>query len=135
MYQLLLLLYVKKTMVRPNHGWWINRLILALFWFANVRLLSEFSTPFVNLRWILNQLNLRQSRIYDLNRKITFYAFLFFRIIPIPIYWSVAIYNYRTQTFSNLDIPLKTILLVSGIALDILNINWFGKLSKGSKHG
>jgi len=103
----------------------------ALFWFANVRLLSEFSTPFVNLRWILNQLNLRQSRIYDLNRKITFYAFLFFRIIPIPIYWSVAIYNYRTQTFSNLDIPLKTILLVSGIALDILNINWFGKLSKG----
>lgn len=103
----------------------------ALFWFANVRLLSEFSTPFVNLRWMLNQLELRQSRLYDLNRKITFYAFLFFRICPIPVYWLVAIYNIRQPDFDKLDIPLKAILLVSGIALDILNINWFGKLSKG----
>ena len=104
---------------------------LALFWFANLRLLSEFSTPFVNCRWILNQLDMRETNIYQFNRQATFYAFVIFRILPIPFYWAAALYNVRQPGIEKLDLPLKMILLISGVALDCLNVNWCLKLSKG----
>ena len=74
---------------------------------------------------------MRETRIYQFNRQATFYAFVAFRILPIPFYWAAAFYNVRQPGIQKLDLPLKMILLVSGVALDCLNINWCMKLSKG----
>ena len=74
---------------------------------------------------------MRETRIYQFNRQATFYAFVAFRILPIPFYWAAALYNVRQPGIQKLDLPLKMILLVSGVALDCLNINWCMKLSKG----
>ena len=75
---------------------------------------------------------MRETRIYRFNRQATFYAFVTFRIFPIPFYWAAALYNVRQPGIEKLDLPLKMILLVSGVALDCLNINWCLKLSKGN---
>jgi len=106
----------------------------ALVWFANVRLLSEFSTPFVNMRWMLLQVNLRQTVIYSVNRHMTFWAFLLFRILPIPIYWGACYYHYGSKDWNHLGWQAKVVAFLSGVALDFLNINWFLKLARGIQH-
>ena len=108
-------------------------MISVLVWFANVRLLSELSTPFVNLRWMLLQVNLKESIFYSINRKLTFYAFILVRIIPIPIWWSAYLYHFGSEEFSNIHILSKITIVLSGLALDFLNITWCLKLAKGMK--
>ena len=104
-----------------------------LVWFANVRLLSELSTPFVNLRWMLLQVNMKESIFYSINRKLTFYAFVLVRIIPIPIWWSAYAYHFGSEEFKNLHILTKLTIVLSGLALDFLNLTWCMKLAKGMK--
>ena len=113
--------------------WTFWTLISVLVWFANVRLLSELSTPFVNLRWMLLQVNLKESIFYSINRKLTFYAFVLVRIMPIPIWWSAYAYHLGSDDFANVHILSKITILLSGLALDFLNITWCLKLAKGMK--
>ncbi|CAG5095418.1 Oidioi.mRNA.OKI2018_I69.XSR.g14178.t1.cds [Oikopleura dioica] len=96
-----------------------------------IRLLSESSTPFVNGRWMLLQLDLRDSLIYRFNRHLTYYTFLLFRICTIPFYWGVSAYYFYTAQFGKCSWALIVILFVSGIALDLLNVQWFSRLKQG----
>ena len=109
------------------------KLNLVLVWFANVRLLSELSTPFVNLRWMLLQVNMKESIFYSINRKLTFYAFVLVRIIPIPIWWSAYAYHFGSDEFTNIHVLSKVTIVLSGLALDFLNLTWCMKLAKGMK--
>ena len=106
--------------------------ISACSFICTIRLLSEASTPFVNGRWILLQLELRDSLLYNFNRHLTYYAFLFFRIATIPVYWSISYYYFNTSQFGRCSWSLIAILFVSGIALDLLNVQWFSRLKQGS---
>jgi len=98
---------------------------------CTIRLLSEASTPFVNGRWMLLQLELRDSLLYNCNRHLTYYAFLLFRIFTIPFYWSISVYYFNTEQFGRCSWSLIAILFVSGIALDLLNVQWFSRLKQG----
>jgi len=105
----------------------------ACLYLANIRLLSELSTPFVNCRWMLQQMNLRNSKLYEFNRSVTVYAYFVCRILPIPFYWTIAAINWSNDGYKNCDMFIKIIIFTSGIALDALNFNWFGKLTKGMR--
>ena len=76
--------------------------------------MSEFSTPFVNLRWMLQQIGKRESPIYALNRKLTVSAFFLVRIIPIPVYWFVVGWTWYYNQYTQCDIPIKLIMAISG---------------------
>lgn len=105
----------------------------ACHWFLDVRLLSELSTPFVNLRWMLLQVNLKDTAYYSINRHLTFWAFFVARIVSIPIFWGAAIYHFGTPEWNELHWSIKTIVFTNGLPLDILNINWFIKLARGMR--
>ena len=80
---------------------------------------------------MLQQMDLRRSKIYELNRAVTVYVYFICRIVPIPMYWTIAAVNWKNDAYANCDIFIKIIIFTSGIALDALNFNWFGKLTKG----
>lgn len=94
-----------------------------MIWFANFRLLSELSTPFLNFRWMMQQRGIRDSALYNLNRLVFFGVFALCRIVTIPRYW-MTVYN-QSEAISNTSPDLIGILFVSGTVLDGLNLFWF----------
>ena len=82
---------------------------------------------------MLLQVNMKESIFYSINRKLTFYAFVLVRIIPIPIWWSAYAYHFGSEEFKNLHILTKLTIVLSGLALDFLNLTWCMKLAKGMK--
>lgn len=100
----------------------------ALLWYANYRLLSEFSTPLINGRFFLQELGMRDSPIYAVNRICTMCAFCFCRIFTIPKFWMSTYANY--EEIMKCEGCLITVLFVSGILLDTLNITWFATIMK-----
>jgi len=94
-----------------------------MMWFANFRLLSEISTPFLNFRWFLQQMGDRSSALYNFNRFAFFGVFALCRIATIPRYWLTC---YAVQADIALISPqMIGILFVSGAVLDGLNLFWF----------
>jgi len=86
-----------------------------MIWFANFRLLSELSTPFLNFRWMMQQRGIRDSVLYNLNRLVFFGVFALCRIVTIPRYW-LTVYN-QSEAISNTSSDLIGILFVSGTVL------------------
>lgn len=100
----------------------------SLLWYANYRLLSELSTPMINMRFFLQEFGLREHKIYSWNRMITMFLFFVCRIVPIPGFW-VATYA-NIEEIKTCEPVLIMILFVSGIFLDGLNITWFMMIIK-----
>ena len=73
----------------------------------------------------------RNDKVYAINRHLTVYAFFLVRILPIPVYWYTAGWGWVHNAYQHCDLPVKLIMVISGVALDYLNIGWFIKLSKG----
>jgi len=94
-----------------------------MLWFANFRLLSEISTPFLNFRWFMQQMGDRTSALYNLNRYAFFVVFALCRIATIPRYWLTA-YNVSGD-IAQISNQMIGILFVSGAVLDTLNLFWF----------
>lgn len=94
-------------------------------WFANYRLLSELSTPLINVRAIMNAFNLKETYagIYSANRVCTMLAFFVSRIATIPYFWMLTYRRY--DDLMNCDWKIIGMLILSGIVLDFLNIQWF----------
>lgn len=102
-----------------------------VLWITQYRLLAEFSTPFVNLRWVLDVLEHdRTSKLFVSNGILMTVVFFSTRIFAaIPYY--LKIYNmYVTLGYDELGI-VWFILIISSIVLDILNTIWGYKMYKG----
>jgi len=100
----------------------------ALLWFANYRLISEFSTPLINGRFFLQEFGMRDSRLYGINRMATMLAFCLCRIFTIPKFW-LSTYNNFSE-IKNCPSSTVFVLFLSGIFLDTLNITWFITIMK-----
>ena len=50
-----------------------------------------------------------------------------------PFCWGFLLYHIYTGEYSKLMLFSQIHMIISGLALDFLNINWFVKLSKGMK--
>ncbi|XP_076441474.1 TLC domain-containing protein 4-B-like [Babylonia areolata] len=100
-------------------------------YFANFRLLSEISTPFLNIRWFLLTIGVpKSSRTYIANRIVLLISFFFCRVLVIPFYWlKVFTATYRDDFALLGHTPL--VLVLTCVILDSLNIYWFCKLFQG----
>lgn len=94
-------------------------------------LISEVTTPEINMRWYLDIAGLKKSNAYLINGVVIFFAWLVARIL-LFIFMFYHVYLHHAQV---MRMHIVGFLLVHGVpsALAIMNLMWFGKIINGLK--
>lgn len=95
---------------------------------ALVRLTSEFSNPFLNIRWFMLTLNKKSNKLFLYNAFLLFLSFIVFRIIPIIPLWKRIILLIGTPVWNDIGLLQKCVLLMTTVPLDIMNVYWCFKI-------
>eukprot|EP00049_Salpingoeca_infusionum_P003770 m.70729 g.70729 ORF g.70729 m.70729 type:complete len:326 (-) comp12267_c0_seq1:1771-2748(-) len=96
-----------------------------------VWLLTELSTPFVNLRPILSDLGYRHSKLYLANALAILVMFFLCRIVNLTWYWVVV--GPKVPEMLHIFSPRgATVALVTTIGATALNFWWFSKIVAGA---
>ncbi|XP_018430156.1 PREDICTED: transmembrane protein 56-A-like [Nanorana parkeri] len=112
------------------YGYVLNRGVLP--YFANFRLISELSTPFVNQRWFFDAVGMpRSSRPVLINALSMSVVFFIVRIAVIPSYYSQVFATFGTEGYIRLGIGPQVAWIVSCVILDVLNVYWMYKIAFG----
>lgn len=112
------------------YGYVLTRGVLP--YFANFRLISELSTPFVNQRWFFEALKYpRSDRLVVANGIAMAVVFFVVRIVVMPPYWSSVFATFGTPSFERLGLGAQVAWITSCIALDVLNTVWMYKIARG----
>ncbi|XP_002971044.2 transmembrane protein 56-B isoform X2 [Selaginella moellendorffii] len=117
-----------------HHGLSIASLALALHsGYAHIYLylvlFSEFTTPFVNLRWYLSTAGQSGSNAYLLNGILLFLTWLIFRVL-LFVYFFTHIYLHFDQVRQMHDAGFY-FLFIAPPLLALMNLVWFRKISLG----
>ncbi|XP_067416447.1 TLC domain-containing protein 4-like [Emydura macquarii macquarii] len=141
LYDLLLLLRYWKTLgdslfvchhlvALYAYGYVLSRGVLA--YFANFRLLSELSTPFVNLRWFFDAVGQPRSSWFVLANGLAMtVVFFLVRIAVIPSYYARVLAWYGTPEYARLGLAVQVAWIVPSLALEVLNLIWMYKIIRG----
>ncbi|KAL0929089.1 hypothetical protein M5K25_001029 [Dendrobium thyrsiflorum] len=92
-------------------------------------LISETTTPGINVRWYLDTAGMKRSSAYLVNGVIMFFAWLVARII-LFLYLFYHVYLHYDQVMQMHITGYLLVFLVPS-ALAIMNLMWFGKIIKG----
>eukprot|EP00252_Welwitschia_mirabilis_P017436 TRINITY_DN3865_c0_g1_i4.p1 TRINITY_DN3865_c0_g1~~TRINITY_DN3865_c0_g1_i4.p1 ORF type:complete len:268 (+),score=19.92 TRINITY_DN3865_c0_g1_i4:279-1082(+) len=94
-------------------------------------LLSESTTPSVNLRWYLDAAGLKKSKLYIVNGVFMFFAWLVARII---LFIYIFIHMYMHYDEVKLIIPIGFWFLFIALPLfALMNVYWFWRILLGMK--
>ncbi|XP_011001306.1 PREDICTED: transmembrane protein 56-like isoform X2 [Populus euphratica] len=94
-------------------------------------LISEVTTPEINMRWYLDTAGLKRSAAYLINGLAIFFAWLMARIL-LFLYLFYHIYLHYDQVIQMSLFGYLLTFLVPAV-LFIMNLLWFGKIIKGLK--
>lgn len=94
-------------------------------------LISETTTPGINLRWYLDVAGMKRSGAYVMNGVVIFFAWLVARIL-LFIYLFYHIYLHYDQVKQMHNIGLLLVVVVPSV-LAVMNLMWFAKIIKGLK--
>ncbi|XP_077186049.1 TLC domain-containing protein 4-B-like [Paroedura picta] len=112
------------------YGYVLSRGVLP--YFANFRLLSELSTPFVNLRWFLDTVGWpRSSRLALANGLAMTVVFFVVRIAVVPSYYAQVLAWYGTPEYDRLGLRVQLAWIVPSLALEVLNAVWMYRITRG----
>ncbi|XP_016301475.1 transmembrane protein 56-B-like isoform X1 [Sinocyclocheilus anshuiensis] len=101
-------------------------------YFANFRLLAEFSTPCVNQRWFFEVLGYsKASKPNMANGVLMAVVFFLVRIAVMPVYYSRMCSVYGTEAFYKVSFGGRSAWIFSSICLDIMNVMWMHKIARG----
>ena len=95
-------------------------------------LLSELSTPLVNLFWILTMLDRRDSPLFAVTSWGMLITFFLCRLEPEYWIWNILLTALFHPASVIIPLPVYVWVFVNYIAFDILNIFWFWKMLKGA---
>jgi len=128
--------YPEASMYMIHHIVSICGIVLSLkeqgaMWFVCCRLLTELSTPFVNLRFMLILIEQSKSALYIINEHVAFWCFIVSRPMLSPFFWYCTMTHWNNPKFWSMDPLLLTFWLVSATGLDILNSLWLKTIIKG----
>ncbi|ESW18249.1 hypothetical protein PHAVU_006G025300 [Phaseolus vulgaris] len=92
-------------------------------------LISETTTPGINLRWYLDVAGMKKSRAYLINGIVIFIAWLVARILLfIYMFYHVYLHFHQVEQMQ----PFGQILVVAvPVVLSVMNLVWFAKIIKG----
>ncbi|GAB2282495.1 hypothetical protein Dimus_017038 [Dionaea muscipula] len=92
-------------------------------------LVSEATTPGINLRWYLDVAGLKRSKAYVVNGVVIFFTWLVARIILfLYIFYHVYVHFDQVIELPSFGVFL---VLVGPVVLASLNLMWFGKITRG----
>ncbi|KAF3445018.1 hypothetical protein FNV43_RR14711 [Rhamnella rubrinervis] len=94
-------------------------------------LISETTTPGINLRWYLDTAGMKRSRTYLVNGVVIFFSWLVARIL-LFIYLFYHVYLHYDQVSQMHTYGLLLVLVVP-VVLSGMNLMWFWKIFKGLK--
>uniref|UniRef100_A0A5B7BRC0 Putative transmembrane protein 56-like n=1 Tax=Davidia involucrata TaxID=16924 RepID=A0A5B7BRC0_DAVIN len=94
-------------------------------------LISEVTTPEINMRWYLDITGLKRSNAYLINGVMIFIAWLVARIL-LFVYMFYHVYLHYDQVFQMHTFGFLLVFMVPA-ALGTMNLMWFGKIIKGLK--
>ncbi|XP_076942074.1 uncharacterized protein LOC143611822 [Bidens hawaiensis] len=92
-------------------------------------LISEFTTPEINLRWYLDTAGLKKSNAYLINGVVIFFAWMVARIL-LFVYMFYHVYLHYNQVFQMHQIGVFLVFTVPS-ALGVMSLMWFSKIVKG----
>lgn len=93
-----------------------------------LRLSSEASTLFVNIRWTLLHFKMKDTKFYTWNGVFILLSFSLFRILPIGPIW-LSFFNLLKQPqWSQMHVGFKLLCIGASVSLDSLNIYWYYKI-------
>ncbi|CAI9754479.1 unnamed protein product [Fraxinus pennsylvanica] len=94
-------------------------------------LISEATTPVINLRWYLDEAGMKRSRAYIINGVVMFLAWLVARILLFVylFYHAYLHYNQVKQMY----LFGRVLVLVAPSVLTVMNLIWFWKIFEGLK--
>lgn len=99
---------------------------------GNYRLLAELSSPFVNQRWFFEVLQYPKfSRPYIINGVLMMVVFFIVRIAAMPPSYYFFYSVYGTKPYLKLGRVIQYSWIFSCLILDVMNIMWMMKISKG----
>lgn len=92
-------------------------------------LLSEVTTPFVNIRWYLSSAGMKKSRVYAINGVLLFFGWMMARVL-LFVYLFIHLYGHFDQV-RQLSKGSYYCLLIVAPCLASMNLVWFFKVAKG----
>ncbi|KAH1038323.1 hypothetical protein J1N35_040066 [Gossypium stocksii] len=92
-------------------------------------LISETTTPGINLRWYLDTVGMKRSKAYLVNGVVIFVAWLVARVL-LFMYLFYHIYLHYDQVKQMHSYGLLLIFVVPSV-LSVMNLFWFGKIIRG----
>ena len=103
-----------------------------LMFYLIFRLISELSTPFVNMRWVLHQFHITNGTVYKIAAYGMVATFFATRIITMPLFWYDC-YNCFVHP-GMVIVPdfFKVWAVINFSAFDVLNLYWFYKMVRGA---
>ena len=103
-----------------------------LMFFVVYRLIAECSTPFVNLRYILSDLGIKDGSSYLFAGISMLISFILCRIVVLPWHWYELLTCVMTEEATEL-VPLffKFWLGFNYLVFDVLNVYWTYKMIRG----
>ncbi|EMP37253.1 Transmembrane protein 56 [Chelonia mydas] len=112
------------------YGYVLSRGVLP--YFANFRLLSELSTPFVNLRWFFDTVGQPRSSWFVLANGLAMtVVFFLVRIAVIPSYYARMLAWHGTPEYARLGLAVQVAWIMPSLALEVLNLVWMYKIIRG----
>lgn len=119
-----------------HHVVMITGLLLCLYYelflfFVICRLLSEFSTPFVNWRGLLHEIEDKQGQWYVVASISMMVTFFLCRVTVIPWHNYMLFAALVSTEASTAPLVLKVIMVLNSVPFDILNMFWFYKILRG----
>ncbi|EPS63169.1 hypothetical protein M569_11619, partial [Genlisea aurea] len=117
-----------------HHGLSMYSILLSLLtgqaqFYILMVLLTEITTPFVNLRWYLDASGLKTSKLYIANGVALFFGWLAARIVLIA-YFFYHIWRHLDQVRKVFPVGFYSLIGVPGL-LFLMNVFWFWKIAKG----
>ncbi|KAF7846758.1 hypothetical protein BT93_L3798 [Corymbia citriodora subsp. variegata] len=92
-------------------------------------LISEITTPEINMRWFLDTSGMKKSASYLINGVVIFIAWLVARVL-LFVYLFYHVYLHYHQVIE-MHIFGYLLVFVVPAALALMNLMWFGKIIKG----
>ncbi|XP_022141361.1 transmembrane protein 56-like [Momordica charantia] len=94
-------------------------------------LISETTTPGINLRWYLDTAGMKKSKAYLINGVVIFFAWLVARIL-LFVYLFYHVYLHLDQVLK-MHAFGQFLVFVVPLVLSVMNLMWFAKIVKGLK--